>query len=99
MGGRGPAISGEAPYPTKVGMDACHWYYYSTSDGVKSRPTRSTMNELALGSSSRAMYGSVAERLWRTSARCGVGVAGGAALTAVLDRLDSGSALPYQILA
>src|SRR5438128_1057759 len=79
-------------------MDACHWYYYSTSDGVKSRPTRSTMNELALGSSSGAMYGSVAERLWRTSVRCGLGVAGLAALTAVLDRLHFRSALLYLII-
>ena len=56
------------------------------------------MNELALGSSSGAMYGSVAERLWRTSARCGLGVAGLAALTAVLDRLHFRSALLYLII-
>ena len=56
------------------------------------------MSELALGSSSGAMYGSVAERLWRTSVRCGVGVAGLAALTAVLDRLHFRSALLYLII-
>ena len=56
------------------------------------------MNELALGSSSGAMYGSVAERLWRTSVRCGLGVAGLAALTAVLDRLHFRSALLYLII-
>ena len=56
------------------------------------------MSELALGSSSGAMYGSVAERLWRTSVRCGLGVAGLAALTAVLDRLHFRSALLYLII-
>ena len=56
------------------------------------------MNELALGSSSGAMNGSVTERLWRTSVRCGLGVAGLAVLTVVLDRLHFRSAALYLIV-
>src|SRR5882762_5840638 len=56
------------------------------------------MNELAPGSSSGAMNGTWRERLWRTSARCGLGAAGLAVLTAVLDRLHFRSALLYLIV-
>jgi hypothetical protein len=35
MASRELAISREAPYPTKVGVDACPRYYYSTSDAEK----------------------------------------------------------------
>jgi K+-sensing histidine kinase KdpD len=38
------------------------------------------------------------ERLWRTSARCGLGVVGLAALTVVLHRLNLRSALLYLIV-
>jgi PAS domain S-box-containing protein len=48
------------------------------------RTTKDTMNEWA--------------RLWQTSARCGVGVVGVAALTVVLSRLDFRSALLYLIV-
>ena len=56
------------------------------------------MNELAPGSSSGAMNGTWRERLWWTSARCGLGAAGLAVLTAVLDRLHFRSALLYLIV-
>ena len=56
------------------------------------------MNELAPGRSSGAMNGSVTERLWRISVRCGLGLAALAALTAVLDRLHFRSAALYLIV-
>ena len=83
-------MTGEASYPTKVGVDACHRGYYPTGG----------MDTLASGGASGAVNrdGIVTHRFWRTAARCGAGFAVLAALTAVLYRLTLRFALLYLLV-